>query len=195
LTSNDGAGRVHHHPHGHGGHQPLHLQAVGGRAQHQQADMVAAGVGHERLRHVARFDDVERHLVAFQVDALGPLAQPLQVVAVGFGFVLARWSHGRDHGHAGQPRTGADAQRAVDRLAQRIQRGVGGVLVGHGHHHDGHFADLLRDGSGLGWYCMPAALNQRLKWVPAACRACAAALAHLTWSGWVRSNARCAADG
>jgi hypothetical protein len=31
---------------------------------------------------------VERRLVAFQVDALGPLAQPFQVVAVGVGFVL-----------------------------------------------------------------------------------------------------------
>ena len=71
---------------------------------------------------------------------------------IGFAaiFVGAAGFTGRDYSDASQPRTGARAQRAGHRLAQRVQGGVGHVLVRHRHHDDGYLVGLLcGDGAGL----------------------------------------------
>ena len=121
---------------------------MGGRAQDDDADGVANSVVEQGLRHVAGFEHVAGSLVAGIVQRLDPLVQGTEVAPVRGGFAAARiraaGQPGRYDGDAGQARAVARAERTRRRLAQRIQGGVAGVLVGHGDHDDGHFADLLR---------------------------------------------------
>ena len=110
--------------------------------------MVAARIVQQGVGHIPRLQYVERGLLTWIAQRLGPLAQRGDVTALQTGLAAARVSTlygaaGNDR-HAGQARTGAGAQRAGCRLAQGIQRGVSGILVGHCHHDDGDFFNLLR---------------------------------------------------
>ena len=93
-----------------------------GGAHHDHADAVGFGVAHDGVGRVAVFQHVVRHLMAVQLQAHGPVFQHGQHLAVQRGFALAgvgcAGGAGRHHSDHRQPRAGADAERAADRLAQ-----------------------------------------------------------------------------
>ncbi|CAM4172122.1 hypothetical protein ACAN107058_23325 [Paracidovorax anthurii] len=148
LDQDHRAGRIAHHAQRDGVDEALQRHAVRGRAQDHHAHAVAGGVAHQGLGHVARFEHVEARAVAREVQPRRPLAQPHEVAALQRGLAARAVGgaavRGRDHGHAGQPRAGADAQRARGGFPQRLQRGVGRVLAGDGHHQDGRGLDEPR---------------------------------------------------
>ncbi len=148
LHEDDRAGRIPHHPQRDGIDEALQRHAVRRRAEDHHAHPVARGVAHQRLRHVAGFEHVEARAVAAQVQPRGPLPQPHEVAPVQRGLaarMVGRAAGGRGHHrHTGQARPGPDAQRPRRRLAQRLQRRVGGVLAGQRDHQDGGSLDQPR---------------------------------------------------